>query len=137
MKALQITDNHLLEVLELPAPQPAASEVLLRIKYVGFCGSDLNTFRGRNALALKPVIPGHEISAVIEAIGADVPAGLQVGQQVTVDPYTACGRCPSCRRRRFNACQHNETLGVHGSKMAILSFIKDKTPKNLCFVHYN
>ena len=137
MKALQITDNHLLEVLELPAPQPAACEVLLRIKYVGFCGSDLNTFRGRNALALKPVIPGHEISAGIEAIGADVPAGLQVGQQVTVDPYTACGRCPSCRRRRFNACQHNETLGVHGSKMAILSFIKDKTPKNLCFVHYN
>ena len=117
MKALQITDNHLLEVLELPAPQPAASEVLLRIKYVGFCGSDLNTYRGRNALALKPVIPGHEISAVIEAIGADVPAGLQVGQQVTVDPYTACGRCPSCRRRRFNACQHNETLGVqrHGA----------------------
>lgn len=117
MKALQITDNHLLEVLELPAPQPAASEVLLRIKYVGFCGSDLNTYRGRNALALKPVIPGHEISAVIEAIGADVPAGLQVGQRVTVDPYTACGRCPSCRRRRFNACQHNETLGVqrHGA----------------------
>ncbi len=117
MKALQITDNHLLEVLELPAPQPATSEVLLRIKYVGFCGSDLNTYRGRNALALKPVIPGHEISAVIEAIGADVPAGLQVGQQVTVDPYTACGRCPSCRRRRFNACQHNETLGVqrHGA----------------------
>ena len=117
MKALQITDNHLLEVLELPAPQPAAGEVLLRIKYVGFCGSDLNTYRGRNALALKPVIPGHEISAVIEAIGADVPAGLQVGQQVTVDPYTACGRCPSCRRRRFNACQHNETLGVqrHGA----------------------
>lgn len=117
MKALQITDNHLLEVLELPAPQPAASEVLLRFKYVGFCGSDLNTYRGRNALALKPVIPGHEISAIIEAIGADVPAGLQVGQQVTVDPYTACGRCPSCRRRRFNACQHNETLGVqrHGA----------------------
>ncbi|MBR0244252.1 MAG: zinc-binding alcohol dehydrogenase family protein [Bacteroidaceae bacterium] len=117
MKALQITDNHLLEVLELPAPQPAACEVLLRIKYVGFCGSDLNTFRGRNALALKPVIPGHEISAGIEAIGADVPAGLHVGQQVTVDPYTACGRCPSCRRRRFNACQHNETLGVqrHGA----------------------
>ena len=117
MKALQITDNHLLEVLELPAPQPAAGEVLLRIKYVGFCGSDLNTYRGRNALALKPVIPGHEISAVIEAIGADVPAGQQVGQQVTVDPYTACGRCPSCRRRRFNACQHNETLGVqrHGA----------------------
>lgn len=117
MKALQITDTHVLEVIDLPMPTPAAGEVLLRIAYVGFCGSDLNTFRGRNALALKPVIPGHEISAVIEAVGEGVPANLQAGQLVTVDPYTACGNCPSCRRRRFNACQHNETLGVqrHGA----------------------
>ena len=117
MKALQISDTHLLEVIGLPAPQPAAGEVLLRINFVGFCGSDLNTYRGRNALALKPVIPGHEISATIEQLGEGVPASLQVGQVVTVDPYTACGNCPSCRRRRFNACQHNETLGVqrHGA----------------------
>ena len=75
MKALQISDTHLLEVIELPTPQPAAGEVLLRISYVGFCGSDLNTFRGRNAMALKPVIPGHEISAIIEKVGEGVPAG--------------------------------------------------------------
>ena len=117
MKALQITDTKQLELIELIAPQPAFGEVLLRINYVGFCGSDLNTFRGRNALALKPVIPGHEISATIEALGEGVPACLQKGQIVTVDPYTACGNCPSCRRRRPNACQHNETLGVqrHGA----------------------
>lgn len=112
MKALQITDIHKLEVIWLPVPQPAANEVLLRINYVGFCGSDLNTYRGRNALALKPVIPGHEISATIEKVGEEVPVTLHKGQSVTVDPYTACGTCPSCRRRRFNACQHNETLGV-------------------------
>ena len=117
MKALQITDIHNLEVIDLPMPEPAADEVLLHINYVGFCGSDLNTYRGRNALALKPVIPGHEISAVIEQSGENVPADLQAGQLVTVDPYTACGNCPRCRRRRFNACQHNETLGVqrHGA----------------------
>ena len=112
MKALQISDTHKLEVVDIPVSQLAAGEVLLRINYVGFCGSDLNTFRGRNALALKPVIPGHEISATIEKVGEGVPAKLQPGQIVTVDPYTACGNCPSCRRRRFNACQHNETLGV-------------------------
>ena len=54
MKALQISDTKKLEVIELSTPQPAAGEVLLRINYVGFCGSDLNTFRGRNALALTP-----------------------------------------------------------------------------------
>lgn len=122
MKALQITLPRQLDLIALPTPQPAADEVLLRICYVGFCGSDLNTFRGRNALALSPVIPGHEISAVIEAIGEAVPEGLHVGQQVTVNPYTACGRCPSCRRRRPNACQHNETLGVqrHGAMRELL-----------------
>lgn len=117
MKALQITDTYVLEVINLPKPEPKAGEVLLRLRYVGFCGSDLNTFRGRNGMALKPVIPGHEISATIEKVGEGVPSQFEVGQTVTVDPYTACGNCPSCRRRRFNACQHNETLGVqrHGA----------------------
>jgi len=117
MKALQISDIHNLEVIDLPMPEPAADEVLLRIRYVGFCGSDLNTYRGRNALALKPVIPGHEISATVERVGEGVPVSLQTGQAVTVDPYTACGQCPSCRRRRYNACQYNQTLGVqrHGA----------------------
>ena len=117
MKALQITEKGRLDVISLPMPEPKPGEVLLRLRYVGFCGSDLNTYRGRNALALSPVIPGHEISATIERLGSDVPATLQVGQVVTVDPYTACGNCPSCRRRRPNACQHNQTLGVqrHGA----------------------
>ena len=118
MKALQITDTFKMEVIDLPMPEPQAGEVLLRLQYVGFCGSDLNTYRGRNALALKPVIPGHEISAIVERVGEGVPvSALRVGQVVTVNPYTACGNCPSCRRRRVNACQHNETLGVqrHGA----------------------
>lgn len=117
MKSLQITDTHKLDLIELPKPEPKSGEVLLRLQYVGFCGSDLNTYRGRNALALKPVIPGHEISAVVETIGTDVPSNITVGQLVTVNPYTACGQCPSCRRRRANACQYNQTLGVqrHGA----------------------
>lgn len=117
MKALQISSPFTLDVIDLPMPTPEAGEVLLRLQYVGFCGSDLNTFRGRNQMALSPVIPGHEISAVIERLGDNVPESLKVGQTVTVDPYTACGNCPSCRNRRVNACQHNETLGVqrHGA----------------------
>lgn len=117
MKALQISSPFTLDVIDLPMPTPETGEVLLRLQYVGFCGSDLNTFRGRNQMALSPVIPGHEISAVIERLGDNVPESLKVGQTVTVDPYTACGNCPSCRNRRPNACQHNETLGVqrHGA----------------------
>lgn len=63
-------------------------------------------------MAKSPVIPGHEIGAVIEAVGPGVPENLKPGMTVTVNPYTACGSCPSCRRGRPNACRSNQTLGV-------------------------
>ena len=113
MKAIQITHDKQLNIIQLEAPAlPAAGEVLLKLSHVGFCGSDINTFLGRNTMALNPVIPGHEIGAVIEAIGEGVPETLQPGMVVTCNPYTNCGHCSSCRKGRANACQHNETLGV-------------------------
>lgn len=112
MKAIQITAPSEMKVVELEKPQCGAGEVLLRIKYVGFCGSDLNTYRGLNPMVKLPVVPGHEIGALIDETGPGVPAHLTKGMAVTVNPYTNCGVCPSCRNRRYNACQHNETLGV-------------------------
>ncbi len=118
MKAIQISHRQELNIIEMEKPAaPAAGQVLLRLCYVGFCGSDLNTFMGRNTMALDPVIPGHEIGAVVEAVGPDVPEGLRPGMTVTCNPYTNCGKCAACRAGRVNACQHNETLGVqrHGA----------------------
>ncbi len=113
MKAIQISHNQELNIIDVERPQaPDPEEVLLRLSYVGFCGSDLNTFMGRNTMALNPVIPGHEVGAVIEAVGSGVPEGLRPGMTVTCNPYTNCGKCASCRNQRVNACQHNETLGV-------------------------
>ena len=113
MQAIQITHQQQLNIIDVDEPQqPVGGEVLLRLKYVGFCGSDINTFMGRNTMALNPVIPGHEIGAVIEAVGPDVPEILKPGMVVTCNPYTNCGKCASCRNGRVNACQHNETLGV-------------------------
>ena len=93
-------------------PSPGKGEVLLRIIYVGFCGSDLSTYQGRNPLVQYPRVPGHEISAVIEERGSDVPNQFTIGENVTVVPYTSCGKCVSCRRGRKNACVNNQTLGV-------------------------
>ena len=113
MKAIQITHSQELNVIEMEKPQaPGAGEVLLKLNYVGFCGSDINTFMGRNTMALNPVIPGHEVGATIEAVGNGVPETLKPGMVVTCNPYTNCGKCASCRNQRVNACQHNETLGV-------------------------
>lgn len=113
MKALQIPALQKIEVIEIEEPKAlGADEVLIRPEYVGFCGSDLNTFLGRNGMAKDNVIPGHEVGAVIEAVGCNVPDTLRPGMIVTVNPYTNCGHCASCRNGRVNACQHNETLGV-------------------------
>ena len=112
MKAIQISRPFALDLVSLEQPVCREEEVLLKIRYVGFCGSDLNTFRGGNALAKQPVIPGHEIGAEIVCVGKKVPSELRPGMTVTVNPYTNCGHCAACRNRRFNACEHNETLGV-------------------------
>ncbi len=118
MLAIQISSPGIVEVTETSKPVLSDDQVLIKIEYVGFCGSDLNTYLGRNLMAISPVIPGHEIGGVVEKIGAAVPEGLfPKGMTVTVNPYTSCGKCSSCRKGRPNACEFNETLGVqrHGA----------------------
>jgi len=112
MKSIIIKGEKQLGVISMEESVPAADEVLVRMEYVGFCGSDLNTYMGRNPMVKLPVIPGHEIGAVVEKVGESVPDIIKPGMTVTVNPYTNCGKCPSCRNGRVNACQFNETLGV-------------------------
>ena len=112
MKAINISAVGEIEVVEKSIPKLCRGEVLLKIKYVGFCGSDLNTFLGKNPMVKLPVIPGHEISAVIEDKGEEVPESIKISARCTVNPYTNCQRCSSCRNSKPNACRFNETLGV-------------------------
>ncbi len=108
MKAFRLDGPEFATVVDVPDAQAEAGEVLLRVKMVGMCGTDLNTFRGRNAMVTFPRIPGHEVAAEVVSGGGDLAAGTLV----TMSPYTSCGRCSSCLRGRVNACQFNETMGV-------------------------
>ncbi len=108
MQALVLTAADHAEITDIPEPQPQPGELLLRIEQVGLCGTDLNSFRGRNPLVTYPRILGHEIGATVLVGDSRIPAGTRVA----VSPYTSCGACPSCRRGRPNACRHNQTLGV-------------------------
>lgn len=112
MKALIITEPGAASFIDKEDPSLAPGEVVLRICKVGYCGTDLNTFRGLNPLVKYPRIPCHELSAVIEKKGANVPDDLQPGMDVTLSPYTHCGVCPACRQGRFNCCRDNQTLGA-------------------------
>lgn len=111
MKALVIKRPGEASIEDVPGPEGDAGKVLLRVRMVGLCGSDLNSFRGRNPLVKFPRIPGHEIAATVAGANAAFPE-LAPGLNVTVSPYSNCGNCPSCRSGRYNACEFNETLGV-------------------------
>jgi 2-desacetyl-2-hydroxyethyl bacteriochlorophyllide A dehydrogenase len=112
MKAVWIKEAGKVTVIEREIPAPGEGELLVRVNYVGFCGSDLSTYLGKNPLVSYPRVPGHEISGVIVELGRQVPDDFSLGEPVTVIPYTSCGKCPSCRIGRYNACRDNQTLGV-------------------------
>ena len=96
--------------IEMPVVQP--DEVLLKVNMVGFCGGDLNGYRGLFELQEYPNILGHEVGATIEETGANVPDRFKTGMNVTINPYLSCGVCYSCRKGFPNACQDNKTMGV-------------------------
>jgi 2-desacetyl-2-hydroxyethyl bacteriochlorophyllide A dehydrogenase len=112
MRALVIDGLESSRFQEIDDVRPGPGELLLDVRHVSLCGSDLSTFKGLNPLAAMPCIPGHEIGAEIICTGADVPSDYAPGKRVIVVPYTACGTCTSCRKGRPNACRYNQTLGV-------------------------
>src|ERR1700758_4916542 len=111
MRALVIQKPGEALIENIPQPEPRPGQVLLRVRMIGLCGSDLNWYRGKNPLVSYPCIPGHEIAATILQSHPSRP-DLEPGMNVTLSPYTNCGKCASCLRGRPNTCQFNETLGV-------------------------
>jgi threonine dehydrogenase-like Zn-dependent dehydrogenase len=140
MKALVIHSPGEASIETVPEPVVTDDGVLLKVRMVGFCGSDLNSFRGLNPLVSFPRIPGHEICGTVVQAGHD--SGLVAGADVALSPYTSCGKCASCQRGRPNACRFNQTLGVQrdGALTEFIVMPPEKlypaklTPKELCLV---
>ncbi len=140
MKALVLHKPGHGSIETVPEPVAGNGDVLLKVRMVGFCGSDLNSFRGLNPLVSFPRIPGHEVAATVVEGGSR--SGLPVGTDVAISPYSSCGKCASCRRGRPNACQFNETLGVQrdGALTELIVLPPERlypaklTTKELCLV---
>lgn len=111
MRALVIDRPGEAKVIDIDAPQANPGEAIMRIRRIGLCGTDLSTYLGKNPLVTYPRIPGHEIAATLEFVPEN-DLRLGAGMDVTMSPYTNCGRCSACRNGRFNACRYNQTLGV-------------------------
>src|SRR3954447_17831395 len=138
MKALVLQKPGQASIETVADPVLTDRNILLRVRMVGFCGSDLNSFRGLNPLISFPRILGHEVCATV----VDGKNQLAAGTDVAVSPYTSCGQCASCQRGRPNACQLNQTLGVQrdGALTEFIGMPAEKlypaklTPKELCLV---
>ncbi len=100
-----------LVALDRPRPTRLPGEVLLRVKRVGVCGTDLHIFTGNQPYLDYPRVMGHELSGVVEE--ADAGSGLSPGEAVYVMPYLSCGDCIACRQGKTNCCTRIQVLGVH------------------------
>jgi L-iditol 2-dehydrogenase/threonine 3-dehydrogenase len=106
-----MTSPGVIEYREIPEPGPLSGhEVLLRIRKIGVCGSDIHVYHGKHPATPYPVVQGHEYSAVVEAVGRDVTV-VQPGMRATARPQLVCGKCGPCRRGQYNACQELKVQG--------------------------
>lgn len=94
-----------LVLAECPIPQPANDEVLLKVHACGICRTDLHVVEGELAVRRSPVIPGHQIVGIIEAVGSNVNK-FQAGDRVGIAWLNrTCGTCEFCRSERENLCE--------------------------------
>jgi len=113
MKAVQVSKPHELTIQEVEKPHIVnPKDVLVKVKRVGICGSDLHIYHGTNPLATLPRVVGHEVAGEVVEIGPEV-ANLQIGDHVVVEPIRYCGECYACRKGQPNVCQSLTVFGVH------------------------
>ena len=110
MLAAQIDAPDKTRVIEAKQPTPGPDDVLIKVAAAGICGTDLHILHGEYE-ANYPLIPGHEFSGTVVAIGDNVTR-FHVGDRVTADPNIPCNRCLACQRNEPNQCENLAAIGV-------------------------
>ena len=113
MKAFVLEKAFEIKEMEIDEPAVSASDdVLISVKVVGVCGSDMLSYQGKHELLTYPRVLGHEFSGIVEAVGSEV-TDLKAGDNVVVEPLVSCGKCKPCRTGDYNVCVDLKVLGVH------------------------
>jgi threonine dehydrogenase-like Zn-dependent dehydrogenase len=112
MRALCYPEFGTLDIRNVPEPQPAAGEVLLKVSACGLCGSELETFLTKNPRRQPPLIMGHEFCGTIVDVG---PGGdrSRIGHAVVSNSVNSCGTCVRCRRGDGHLCAARQVFGMH------------------------
>lgn len=99
---------------EVPLPEPAAHQVLVRVRACGVCSTDVHSYEGQTIQGNRyPFHPGHEVAGEVHRSGAECRT-LREGDRVVVDPFFACEQCPACREGLQNHCSDRKTIGIVG-----------------------
>lgn len=119
-----------IEFREVPVPTPKAGEVLVKIKKIGICGSDIHVYHGTHPFTSYPVTQGHEVSGKIVALGNGVK-NVKVGQRVTIEPQVYCGKCYPCTHGKYNLCENLKVMGFQTTGTASEYFAVDASKVTL------
>lgn len=111
MRAAYVVENEKVEIRDINVPTLKNDEVLIKVKTVGVCGSDLHLFKGTHAFRKPPAILGHEVAGDIVEIGKNV-TNFKIGDRVTVEPHLGCGECEFCKQDLVNLCTSKKAPGT-------------------------
>ena len=137
MKQQLMTEPKHITFRDVPTPEPGPDQVLVKIKRIGVCGSDIHVFHGTHPYTSYPVTQGHEVSGQIVKLGEYVK-DLKVGQKVTIEPQVFCGRCYPCLHGKYNLCENLKVMGFQTTGTASEYFAVDSSkvtllPENMTY----
>ncbi len=128
MKAVIVPAPGSVTIANVPdALPPKPGEVMIKLKAMGICGSDIHVYHGRSSFASYPRIIGHELAGEVVAVG-DSNGKVFIGDHVVIDPVNSCGECYACSIGRSNVCKNIKVLAAHvdgGFREYITSPIKN------------
>ncbi|MEZ5287589.1 MAG: alcohol dehydrogenase catalytic domain-containing protein [Vicinamibacterales bacterium] len=125
--AVVVQGSHRARIEERTIPNLKPGEVLVRVSFVGICGTDIEILEGtlgyyRSGMADYPIVPGHESSGTIATVGPRV-TDLNEGDRVVVECIQGCGECPECQRDEAIRCRERREVGVMGQDGAYAAYL--------------
>lgn len=127
MRQVVLMEPEHLEFREVPAPKAeelGPHQVLVNVKRIGICGSEIHSYHGQHPATFYPVVQGHEYSGIVTAVGAEVRV-CAPGDKITARPQLVCGECAPCRRGQYNVCEHLRVQAFQADGAAQDYFVVD------------
>jgi L-iditol 2-dehydrogenase len=139
LKQAVMTAPGKIEFRDVPVPKVKEGQVLVKIKRIGICGSDIHVYHGKHPYTSYPVVQGHEVSGEIVKL-IDGGSNFKEGDKVTIQPQIVCGRCYSCKHGQNHICDNLKVMGFQATGMASEYFAVDlkkalKLPENISYDH--